>query len=295
MFNWNDLESFLTLSRAGKLNLAARKLKIEATTISRRITRLEQKLNTKLFFRSNNSFICSDSGRKLILHAERVESEIYSINQSFFNKSPSVSGEVRMAVPEGLGVEIFTKYLKEFYKLFPEIELELLADTKARSLLKREIDILITLSRPTKGKLVAWKLADYELKLYGSNHYLNNNKPIKVIKDLDNHKFISYVDDLIDFPELKYLEDIKKNIKIIFRSNSLRAQLNAVKQGIGLSLLHTFIAKDENSLSILLENEVKVSRQYWVIVHEDLLKIKRIRNVVDFFSSVMKKEVKNFK
>ena len=200
-----------------------------------------------------------------------------------------------MAVPEGLGVEIFTKYLKEFYKLYPEIELELLADTKARSLLKREIDILITLSRPTKGKLVAWKLADYELKLYGSNHYLNNNKPIKVIKDLDNHKFISYVDDLIDFPELKYLEDIKKNIKIIFRSNSLRAQLNAVKQGIGLSLLHTFIAKDENSLSILLENEVKVSRQYWVIVHEDLLKIKRIRNVVDFFSSVMKKEVKNFK
>ena len=103
------------------------------------------------------------------------------------------------------------------------------------------------------------------------------------------------MDDLIDFPELKYLEDIKKNIKIIFRSNSLRAQLNAVKQGIGLSLLHTFIAKDENSLSILLENEVKVSRQYWVIVHEDLLKIKRIRNVVDFFSSVMKKEVKNFK
>ena len=42
--------------------------------------------------------------------------EIFSINQSFFNKSPSVSGEVRMAVPEGLGVEIFTKYLNEFYK-----------------------------------------------------------------------------------------------------------------------------------------------------------------------------------
>ncbi len=295
MFNWNDLESFLTLSRTGKLNLAAKKLKIESTTISRRILRLEQKLGTKLFFRSNNSYVCNDSGQKLIIYAERVESEIFSINQSFFNKSPNISGAVRIAVPEGLGVEIFTRYLKEFYELYPEIELELLADTKARSLLKREIDILITLSRPTKGKLIAWKLADYELRLYGSHDYLQNNQPILTIKDLDKHKFISYVDDLIDFPELKYLEDISKNMKIIFRSNSLRAQLNAVKQGAGISLLHTFIAKKESSLRIVLQNEIKVIRQYWVTVHEDLLKINRIRNVVDFFSNAVKKEIKNFR
>ena len=61
MFNWNDLESFLTLSRNTKLNLASKKLKIEPTTISRRILRLEQKLNVKLFVRSNNAYIFPNS------------------------------------------------------------------------------------------------------------------------------------------------------------------------------------------------------------------------------------------
>ena len=63
----------------------------------------------------------------------------------------------------------------------------------------------------------------------------------------------------------------------------------------GISLLHTFIAKKESSLRIVLKNKIKVSRQYWVTVHEDLLKINRIRNVVDFFSNSVKKEIKNFR
>ncbi len=294
MFNWNDLESFLTLTRCGKLKLASQKLKIEPTTIARRISRLEKNLGTKLFVRSNNSYICTDTGQKLINYSERIESDVLSIGEIFLNKSIKVSGAVRMAVPEGLGVEIFSSYLYEFYKLYPEIKLELLADTKARSLSKREIDILITLSRPVKGKLVAWKLADYELRLYGSKKYLQTNLPINSIKDLVHHNFISYVDDLIDFPELKYLEDLSKNTKIIFRSNSLRTQLNAVKQGIGLALLHTFIAKNNDTIELVLKNDVKISREYWIIVHEDLLKLKRIRLVVDFFTNAIKKEKRNF-
>ena len=47
--NWNDLNSFITLSRSKKLINAAKKLKIESTTIARRISRLENNLKTQLF------------------------------------------------------------------------------------------------------------------------------------------------------------------------------------------------------------------------------------------------------
>ena len=70
MFNWNDLESFLILSRNKKLKNASKKLKIEPTTISRRILRLEQKLGTKLFFRSNNNYVLTDDGNKLLPFSE---------------------------------------------------------------------------------------------------------------------------------------------------------------------------------------------------------------------------------
>ena len=294
MFNWNDLESFLTLSRSCKLNNASKKLKIESTTIARRILRLEDKLKTKLFVRSNNVYILTDSGQKLLTYAESIETEALSINEHFLNKNLNLSGTVRIAVPEGFGVEIFSNHLEEFYSMHPDIEIELLADSLARNMLTREIDISISLSRPKKGKLMAWKLAGYELKLYASKKYLENNNKINSLKDLNDHKFISYIDDLIDFPELKYLNDLNKNMKVVFRSNSLRAQFNAVKKGIGLALLHTFIAKEEEKLEIILNDQIKISREYWIVVHEDLIKLKRVRVVIDYFSQIIKKDNNNF-
>ena len=63
-----------------------------------------------------------------------------------------IRGKVRISVGEGLGVEIISKYIYKFYEQNPEIEIELLADTKLRSLSNRETDILISLSRPKKRK-----------------------------------------------------------------------------------------------------------------------------------------------
>ena len=295
MFNWNDLESFLMLSRHRKLNFTSKTLKIEPTTISRRIFRLEKKLGTKLFYRSNNLYVLSDDGQRLLLHAEKIESEIFAINEIFFNKNINLIGKVRISIPEGLGIQIFTKYLKNFYDKYKDLEIELLADTKSRSLSNREIDISVTLSRPTTGKLISKKLADYKLQLFGSDDYLEKHSCINNINDLSKHNFISYVDDLIDFPELKYLQESYKSAKIVFRSNSLQAQLNAVKQGVGIALLHNFIAKNENNLKIILKDEIQISREYWIVVHEDLIKLKRIRVVLDFINEVMIEEKSNLK
>ena len=80
----------------------------------------------------------------------------------------------------------------------------------------------------------------------------------------------------------------------MFRSNSLIAQLHAVKQGIGLSLLHHFIAREQKDLKLLLDDHIKFSREYWIVVHQDLITLKRVRVVLDFFSNVIKKEKNNF-
>ena len=246
MFNWNDINSFLTLSRCSKLNLASKKLKVEPTTIARRISRLENNLGSDLFNKSPKGYILTEKGSELVRYAEKIENEIFGINDNFLKSSPKIRGKVRISVGEGLGVEIISKYLNNFYRKYPEIEIELLADTKFRSLSNREADILISLSRPKKGRLFSWKLCDYHVKLYGSKKYKKNINSILSLKDLSSHNFVSYVDELIEFPELNYLKEINKNLNVIFSSNSLRSQLQAVKNGVGLGLLHSFIAKKEN-------------------------------------------------
>ena len=71
---------------------------------------------------------------------------------------------------------------------------------------------------------------------------------ISDIKDLTNHKFVNYADELIEFPELNYLQEINSNPYVVFSSNGLRSQLLAVKNGIGIGLLHSFVAYKEKDL-----------------------------------------------
>tara|TARA_B100000989_G_scaffold299031_1_gene292241 strand:- start:6602 stop:7459 length:858 start_codon:yes stop_codon:yes gene_type:complete len=281
------------LSRNKKLKKVSQKLGVEATTISRRILRLEEKLGAKLFFRSNNNYVLTEDGHKLLPHSEQMETEAMNIKEVFSNKDINLTGKVRISVPEGLGIEIFTKYLKNFLKTNNELEIELVADSKFRNLTSKEVDISIGLSQPKSNKLKSWKLSNYKIQLYGSKSYIKENQIIKYVSDLSNHKFVSYIDDMIDFPELKYLQETIANAKIVFRSNNLQAQLNAVKQGVGIAFLHSFIAKNEKELDVILKENINLTREYWIIIHEDLINLKRIKVAVDFIINVFDNEKTN--
>ncbi len=295
MFNWNDLNSFLTLSRCSKLKLASKKLKVEPTTIARRISRLEQNLGSVLFSKSPKGYILNEKGSELLKYVDKIENEVFGINDNFLKSNPNIKGKVRLNVGEGLGVEIISKSLNLFYEKFPEIEIELLADTKSRSLSNHEADILISLSQPKKGRLLSWKLCDYFVKLYGSKRYAKNLKNIKNLIDLKGHNFVSYVDELIEFPELNYLNEINNKLNVVFSSNSLRSQLYAVKKGVGLGLLHSFIAKKETDLIPILPNLINIKREYWIVVHENLYNLKRIKAVTSFLNEILDIEKDIFK
>ena len=290
MLDWNDLRSFLELARRGKLTMAGKRLNVEPTTVGRHINRLEKELEVHLFDRSPKGYSLTDQGDKLLSYAESIETKINSIYQSISGTDTVLTGTVRMAVPEGLGIGIISKHIKIFKEQHPAIELELVADTRSRSLSKREADIAITLARPTTGRLIAWKLGEYKLALYASKEYLNNNDVINKVKDLTEHPFVSYIDDLIEFPQLKYMQDLLKDVNIVFRSSSLQAQYQAVVDGIGLALLHGFVAADDKKLQVILPKKIFATREYWMVVHEDLHRLARVQAVTTFFTEVIRKE-----
>ena len=111
MFNWNDLNSFLALSRCSKLKLASKKLKVEPTTIARRIARLEKNIESDLFNKSPKGYILTEKGVELLRYVEKIENEVFEINENFLKSNPKIRGNVRLSVGEGLGVEIISKNL----------------------------------------------------------------------------------------------------------------------------------------------------------------------------------------
>jgi len=287
MYDWNDLRYFLELSRQGKLVRAAARLHVDHTTVSRRITALEKQLDVRLFDKSPSGYQLTDAGLRLLPLAEQIESSSHRLYQDIAGKDARLGGTVRVAAPEALGTQVIARQVAGLRREHPGIEIELVAETRRLSLSKREADIAISFSRPESGRLVAWKLCDYRLRLYAAREYLEARPPIESADDLAGHDFVSYIDDLIDMPELRFFDSTIKNANVVFRSTNVSAQFNAILAGIGLGLVHCFMAQREPRLQVVLPAEISVERTYWLLVHEDLRHVARVDAVCRFLTRIL--------
>ena len=287
MYNWNDLRYFLELSRQGKLLRAAARLHVDHTTVSRRITALEKQLDVRLFDKSPNGYQMTDAGLRLLPLAEQIETRSNQLYQDIAGKDARLGGTVRLATPEALGSQVIARHVSSFRSEHPDIEIELVAETRRMSLSKRGADIAISFSRPESGRLIAWKLCDYRLRLYASREYLAAHPTIGGPEDLSGHDFVSYIDDLIEMPELRFFDNTIKNAHIVFRSTNVSAQYNAILDGIGLGLVHCFMTQHEDRLQVVLPEQISVERTYWLLVHEDLRHVARVDAVAKFLTSIL--------
>jgi DNA-binding transcriptional LysR family regulator len=285
--NSDQLLTFLAVCRNGNTLAAARRLALDHSTVSRRISGLEEALNLRLFERSPRGLAPTAAARALLPHAEKIERELDLAGNSVITEGNPVSGVVRLATPEVFGTHIAAPAISDLLIRHPQLQLELVPQSRSISLSKREADLAVTLHRPPRGRLVARKLVDYRLGLFASRNYLEGNSKIRSAEDLKSHRFVSYVDDLVDDPEILALNKLKFRGHIVFRSSSSFVQQAAVAQGVGLGLLHRFVALGDPSLVPVLPIEINVTRTYWLVTHADLQKASPVRAIIDFLVDVV--------
>jgi len=288
-FNWNDLRYFLAVARAGTLTTAAQRLRADHSTVSRRITALEESLRVTLFERRPSGFTLTAQGERLKDTAEAMESAAFLAQSVVADGDSSLSGAVRIGAPDGFGSSFLAPRINGLCDRYPELEVQLVAMPRVFSLSKREADIAISLSCPQEGRLYARKLTDYRLGLYATAAYLDARPPILDREGLVGQHFIGYIDDLIFAPELDYIESIGK-ITPRIKSSSLVAQVRATAVGAGLCMLPDFIARSEPALVPVLAGEVAITRSFWLIVHEDMRSLARIAVAADFIADLVRRE-----
>jgi DNA-binding transcriptional LysR family regulator len=285
--NWDDLKFFLEVARTRKASTAAKRLNVDYTTVSRRITSLETALGTLLFEKSRNTgFVLTSEGQRLLTYAETIESTLHMACEQVSGASVALSGHIRMGCTEGFGSYFITPHLSHFVDRYPAITLDILPLPHFISLSKREADIVIALERPEHGAYVCCKLCDYRLQLFATQDYLDRSEPIHSLADLATHPFISYVDDLAFSSQLLYLNNLLPTAQARLRSTSVVAQYVATLQGLGLAILPNFLAAQDPRLQVVLPDEVDITRQFWMYCREDLRKLKRITLVWDYIRSV---------
>ena len=289
--NWNDLKFFLEVARTKTASLASRRLGVDYTTVSRRISALEKSLNTLLFAQSKHAgYVLTPDGERLQEHAEVVENAMFLALEGVVDSSGELSGRIRLGCTEGLGGHFLAPHLARFQKKHPQINIDVLAVPHFINLSKREADIAISLERPGKGPYVSSKLCDYRLKLYATPQYLEKNPPITSAKDLNRHAFVSYVEDLTFSEELHYLQYYLNRPKTPLCFTGVLGQYQAALAGQHLSILPCFIVGDDPRLVEVLGDEVMVTNSFWISCHEDLRSLRRVRALWDYLKKVAEQE-----
>jgi len=278
MFDWDDLRVFLTVTRARRIAPAARGLGIDATTIGRRLARLEKALDAELFEIANGERTLTDAGQRLFRHAETVESATLAAMEEVTGQSSSLSGQVRLSVAEGIGTWLLAPRIAVFHALHPGIRLDLITESGLLNPSKREADMAIMLARPQRGRLLVRRLADYRLRLYASSDYLAQAGVPEKRSDLHRHALIGYVPEFIFSRELDYLDEIEAGLQAGFRSTSINVQYRMIAEGAGIGVLPDFIAGRDPRLRVLFE-DAEIIRSFWLVTHRDLKSLARIRAV----------------
>ncbi|MEO1951324.1 LysR family transcriptional regulator [Thioclava sp.] len=293
-FDWDDLRFFLSVARAGRLTVAARAMGTDHATVSRRVKSLETQLGAQLFERSPRGYALSEHGERLLAKAEQIENVAARVQDELSGTLYALSGTVRIGAPDAFGAFFLAPRLAEFIKANPELEAQLVATPRLFSLSKREADIAITLSRPEKGRLVSRKLTEYTLHFYASPDYLARNSAINRKEDLLKHPLVGYIPELIYTPELDYLSVTLGDHTPRLSSTNLFAHKHVAEAGRGIAVLPDFLARHSTKLVPILPDEIEIRRTFWLVTHEDLHEIARVRAAMRFIAEEVSKNRAEF-
>jgi DNA-binding transcriptional LysR family regulator len=273
--NWDDMRIFLALARSGTLASAARSTAQDATTVARRLQRLESALAATLFEHGPAGHILTEAGHRLLAHAEAMEAGARQVQQEA-EEGAGLAGTIRVSVSEGFGTHIVASRLANFAATHPGIAVDLIASTGFLNPSRREADIAIMLARPRGGPLIAAKLTDYRLGVYAARHYLDRTGPIADVDALRQRRLVGYVPDLIYAPELRYLAEVDERLEPSLRSSSINAQAGLIASGAGCGILPCFIGDGTPGLVRVLAADAEIERSFWLVVHRDMRRVARV-------------------
>lgn len=276
---WDDLRVFLEVARQGSVHAAARRLRLDHSTVCRRIGKLELMLSLKLLDRTRKGVVVRQEARDILRHIEGMEVLATSLQDAVARTGADAPQIVRIATMEGIASRYVARRLPALYALAGNVTIELVSIPQTVDLSRREADIFLSFFNPKIPGLRSSLLGEFSLFLYGSPDYVRRYGAPRSRQDLADHTFVGYIEDLLAIDAVRWLDEVVAGPRMSFRSNSIIAQTSAAVSGMGLVLLPTFVAAGVDGLERILPGEVSVRRKVWLSVRTEQSYLARIKAV----------------
>jgi DNA-binding transcriptional LysR family regulator len=210
-----------------------------------------------------------------------MEETAFAVERAARAAKPELDGEISISAPPSLANILIAPKLMQLRRRYPGILIKLIGEKRTASLSRREADLALRLSRPTQPGLIARKIGHFEFGLYGAPSYLKETPPYAFA-------FIAYDASMDDTPQQQWLTEIAGTRQIVLRTNDLENQAAAARAGVGLAALPRFLGDTDRRLERCDTDRKPVSREVWLIVHNDLRRAPAVRAVAGFLEDCLR-------
>jgi len=270
-----DLQTLLAIAREGTLAGAARRLRVNHSTVFRRLGAIEARLETRLFERQGGSYVTTAAGEDLLRTAERVEAEVEALERRLSGQDLRLTGSLRLTAPDDLAEVVVMPLLAEFRRGYPDITVELAVDNRMLNLTRREADIALRPTRRPPETLAGRRVGALASAVYGAvgDDTAAPEDPAQ--------RWIAWEEGAGPPQVTRWLADRVDRHGIGYRSNSLLNQASAVRAGLGLAVLPCFLGDSDRRLKRLSGPLPELETELWLLTHPDLQRTARIRVLLD--------------
>ncbi len=289
--SWDDYRFFLATSEAGSFTKAASDLGVTQSTLSRRIDHLEQQLGVRLFVRMKTGVALTPEGKSILQTAREIESRILEIQRSMLGSDKRLDGTVRISVTDGLATYWMTPAIPAFHERNPGILVEFNCSAEPADALRMETELSFRFKKPQEADLIAVRLGTLHFVLWASTRYLERHGLPRNPEDLLGHQLLDHSNYYQDEGDWRSWFALARSANLIrYRCNSSPAMLNAIKYGVGIGLLPTYVCEFAEGI-VPIALDVRTHSYIWLVYHSELRETARVRVVIDWVRSLFDKNL----
>ncbi len=285
VLDWRDLRIALALARYGSLGEAGRALRLDPTTVSRRISALEEHTGAALFLRDAEGWRLTEVGRRVVDAAGRMAGEVRALARDLEAATERVVGTVRLTTLDYIATSYLAPRLAELRARHPELVLDLRCTEQILDLTAGQADVALRLMRPTEAGVRVRRLVQVPLGLYGARAYVERHglDPLPPGAEAD---LVMLGPPDSRLPEMRWVRELVPHGRVVAATNSVPTAYALVVAGLGLGVMTLAAARAHPGLVRLDRGLPPPDRALWRVVPEALADAPKIRAVVDWLDEV---------
>lgn len=282
MNRWEGLDEFVAVAECGQFSAAAERLGLSSSQVSRQIARLEERLQTRLFYRTTRKVALTEAGQTFLQHCQRLQDAREEALNAIGDLGSEPKGLLRMTCAVAYGERFIVPLVTAFMARHPRLSVDIELSNRTLDLVQDGFDIAIRLGRLPDSRMLASRLAPRRMYLCASPDYLQRYGRPHSLSELVRHNCLVGSSDVWTF-QLDGRE-ASQRIQGNWRCNSGQAVLEAALAGLGLCQLPDYYVLEHlrsGVLVSLLDNHQPPNTAVWALYPQQRHLSPKVRQLID--------------